>query len=96
MTTPAEEELRELFTAVGFVIVDNRAVHKATDLIITEREAERLSAHFQKFIASQQQGLLDLLYWQYKELNDQSVDMKFVEAYNILSESIKGELGEKS
>lgn len=26
----------------------------------------------------------DLLYWKYKELNGQSLDNKFVEAYNIL------------
>lgn len=34
--------------------------------------------------AAEQTKLLDLLYWKYKELNGQSVDLKFVEAYNQL------------
>lgn len=30
----------------------------------------------------------DLLFWKYKELNGQTVDRKFVEAYNALTEEI--------
>lgn len=37
---------------------------------------------------------LDLVYWQYKELNGQSVDMKFVEAYNIIKAELTGKGGQ--
>ena len=35
-----------------------------------------------------QKEIIDLLRWKYKELNEQSVDIKFVEAYNIIEDEL--------
>ena len=32
---------------------------------------------------------MELLRWKYKELNDQTIDFKFLDAYNILYEELK-------
>lgn len=34
---------------------------------------------------------IDLLHWKYKELNDQSVDMKFAEAYGIIRDEYRAQ-----
>jgi len=37
---------------------------------------------------------IELLFWKYKEMNDQTVDMKFAEAYGIIKDEIQAQLVE--
>lgn len=53
MTNNDIDSLRDILTNTGFVIVDNRAIHKATNLIITEKEAKRIILELEALIAQE-------------------------------------------
>lgn len=72
-TNPARAPLRG---QIEDIIVDTTLHPVAASLQIMQLfEADKAAAVREAY---------DLLYWKYKELNGQSVDMKFVDAYNAL------------
>lgn len=58
--------------------------------------AEFYASKLETLIATRTVEAIDLLYWKYKEMNDQSVDMKFAEAYGIVREELTASLEKKT
>jgi hypothetical protein len=56
------------------------------------REKAEAKAAVERICASEQIAAIELLYWKYKEMNDQSADMKFAEAFGIIRDGLQTQL----
>ena len=57
---------------------------------------DEAKAKINRLIVESKLEAIDLLYWKYKELNGQSVDIKFAEAYGIIKEELGDSEAEKN
>jgi len=57
---------------------------------------DEAKAKINRLIVESKLEAIDLLYWKYKELNGQSVDIKFAEAYGIITKELGDSEAEKN
>lgn len=82
------DDILELFRPAISTWISEKVSQEEGDRVMNEAKTALLAwrdAYTKRKVAEATQEAYELLYWKYKELNHQTVDMKFVEAYNTLT-----------
>lgn len=88
-TPPDKDKIDEILEQLqyGTVMADNTEPALTNNRNIAKQAINRL-------IVEEQLSVIELLFWKYKELNSQSVDVKFAEAYGIIKDELEQSLKE--